>query len=100
VSIEGDFTFDSLALLIYYRSFHHLTISIGAKSLNSSRVRDFFNQSLSFPRKRESRSVLLKTLDARLRGHDGKNSPTAQIVNNQNRSKQYGGDPWILKNCA
>jgi hypothetical protein len=100
VSIEGDFTFDSLALLIYYHSFHHLTISIGAKSLNSSRVWDFFIQSLSFPRRRESRSVLLKTLDARLRGHDGINSPTAQIVNNQKRSKRFGGNPWILKNYA
>jgi hypothetical protein len=100
VSIEGEFIFDSPTLLIYYRSFHHLTISIGAKSLNSSQVGDFFIQSLSFPRKRESRSVLLKTLDARLRGHDGKNFPTAQIVNNQNRSKRYGGDPWILKNYA
>jgi hypothetical protein len=36
--------------------------------------------SLSFPRRRESRNVLLKKLDARLRGHDGKNSPTAHLV--------------------
>jgi hypothetical protein len=35
--------------------------------------------SLSFPRRRESRNVLLKKLDARLRGHDGKNSPTPQL---------------------
>jgi hypothetical protein len=35
-------------------------------------------QSLSFPRRRESRNVLLKKLDARLRGHDEKNSPTTQ----------------------
>jgi hypothetical protein len=39
----------------------------------------FFIQSLSFPRRRESRNVLLKKLDARLRGHDGKNSPTPQL---------------------
>jgi hypothetical protein len=38
--------------------------------------------SLSFPRRRESRNVLRKKLDARLRGHDGKNSPTPQIFNN------------------
>jgi len=30
--------------------------------------------SLSFPRKRESRNVSRKKLDARLRGHDGLNS--------------------------
>jgi hypothetical protein len=35
---------------------------------------------LSFPRRRESRNVLLKKLDARLRGHDGKNSSTAQLT--------------------
>ena len=29
-------------------------------------------QSPSFPRRRESRNALLKKLDARLRGHDGK----------------------------
>jgi hypothetical protein len=34
---------------------------------------------LSFPRRRESRNVLLKKLDARLRGHDGQNSLTAQL---------------------
>jgi hypothetical protein len=31
---------------------------------------------LSFPRRRESRNVLLKKLDARLRGHDGKTPQT------------------------
>jgi len=40
----------------------------------------FLIQSLSFPRRRESRNVLLKKLDARLRGHGGKNSPTAQLI--------------------
>jgi hypothetical protein len=34
-------------------------------SLNKSGVGEFFNQSLSFPRRRESRNVLLKKLDAR-----------------------------------
>jgi hypothetical protein len=29
--------------------------------------------------RRESRNVLLKKLDARLRGHDGENSPTLQL---------------------
>jgi hypothetical protein len=48
--------------------------------LINSGVGEFFIQSLSFPRKRESRNVLLKKLDARLRGHDGKNSPTAQLT--------------------
>jgi len=33
----------------------------------------FFFSSLSFPRRRESRNTLRKKLDARLRGHDGKN---------------------------
>jgi len=47
--------------------------------LNKRGVGEFFIQSLSFPRRRESRNVLLKKLDARLRGNDGKNSPTAQI---------------------
>jgi hypothetical protein len=46
---------------------------------NNSAVWEFFIQSLSCPRRRASRNVLLKKLDARLRGHDGKNSPTAQI---------------------
>jgi len=42
-------------------------------------VEKFFIQSVSFPRKRESRNALLKKLDARLRGHDGKNSPNPQL---------------------
>jgi hypothetical protein len=49
------------------------------EGLIKSGVGGFFIQSLSFPRRRESRNVLLKKLDARLRGHDGKNSPTAQL---------------------
>jgi hypothetical protein len=35
---------------------------------------------VSFTRRRESRNALLKKLDARLRGNDGKNSPTAHLV--------------------
>jgi hypothetical protein len=35
------------------------------------------------PGKRESRNSLLPNLDVRLRGHDGKNSPIAQITINQ-----------------
>ena len=49
----------------------------------------FSISSLSFPRRRESRNVFIfgsppargQGLDARLRGHDGKNSPTPQIDN-------------------
>jgi hypothetical protein len=40
----------------------------------------FLIQSLSFPRKRESRNVLLKKLDARLRGHDGQTAPTFELT--------------------
>ena len=34
---------------------------------------------MSFPRRRESRNVLLKKLDVRLRGNDGKNFPTGHF---------------------
>jgi hypothetical protein len=39
----------------------------------------FFIPALSCPRRREFRNILLKNLDARLRGHDGKNSLTSHI---------------------
>jgi hypothetical protein len=44
---------------------------------------------LSFSRRRESRNVLLKKLDARLRGHDAKNSPTAQLTMKKNWNCPY-----------
>jgi hypothetical protein len=40
----------------------------------------FFNSNLSFPRRRESRDIFRKKLDARLRGHDGRNSPIIKLI--------------------
>jgi hypothetical protein len=37
------------------------------------------NDIMTQSRRRESRNVLMKKLDARFRGHDGENSQTAQL---------------------
>jgi hypothetical protein len=45
-------------------------------------VRELYISPLSFPRRRESRSPMLTSLDARLRGHDEKIAPPAQVIFN------------------
>jgi hypothetical protein len=51
----------------------------------------FLIPSLSFLRRRESRNVLLTKLDARLRGHDGKNTPTPQLFIKLRKASTFNG---------
>ena len=50
------------------------------------RGRGVLSKPSSFPRRRESRDMSTESLDARLRGHDSRNSPTPQLVNKKSRS--------------
>ena len=83
-----------------------LLISVSTYSLQSSQIIEasgsFCIPHVSFQRKRGSSNHLLAELDARLHGHDSKNSPTAQLISslftkNAPDTKRYDGADTALQ---